>query len=79
MAVVDDMGLAPSVSLPRPQGGCPPIGGPGVPRGAGGGEGVVLTFKFDKWSGWSSGKQAMLLMDEFDVDEPCCEFDDSGT
>ena len=48
MAVVDDMGLAPSVSLPRPQGGLPPIGGPGVPRGAGGGEGVVLTFKFDK-------------------------------
>ena len=51
MAVVDDMGLAWSGSLPRPQGGCPPIGGPGVPRGArgaGGGEGVVLTFKFDK-------------------------------
>ncbi len=42
------------------------MGGSG---GAGGGDGVPLTL-FDKRS---SGRHAMLLMDEFGVVEPCCE------
>ena len=53
----------------------------GVGAGCGGGEGVPLTFRFDKWPlGWqSSGRQAIiLLVDESGVDELCCDVDESG-